>query len=76
MRSVIDIDLSVGGWVVPRDAAMFVEARGQSFALRDNDRGRVFVQATLQGDPPPNNLPPVPWSETLVTPPVKVEWND
>jgi len=70
--SSMSISLECRNWAVSKDAPAMVSTDSGAWVVREDERGKVFLRATLtaeKSDPEWKT-----WSGTLQTPPVKIVW--
>jgi hypothetical protein len=72
--SSIRLNLECRSWGVPKDAAM-VAADSGAWVIRENEKGKVYLRATLTGEKiEPSYNSWKRWSGKIQTPPLKVDW--
>jgi hypothetical protein len=69
--SSMRLGMYCSNWGVPRNAAAMIATDSGAWVLKPNDRGGVFLRATLKGDKKVGT-----WHGTMQVPVVKVEWKD
>jgi hypothetical protein len=72
--SAIRISLETRGWVVPRDAAAIVDTRHDAFAIFEQEKGKVFLRATVTAEKTETSPEWKRWIGTIHTPLLKVDW--
>ena len=73
--SSIRLNLECRSWGVPKDAAAMVTADSGAWVIQENEKGKVYLRATLTGDKiEPSYNSWKRWSGKIQTPPLKVDW--
>jgi hypothetical protein len=72
-ESSMRISLECRNWGVPKDAAAMVSTDSGAWVMKESERGKVYLRATLTGEKPP---PPhwKTWYGMVETPLIKVDW--
>jgi len=73
--SSIRLNLECRSWGIPKDAAAMVTADSGAWVIQENEKGNVYLRATLTGDKiEPSYNSWKRWSGKIQTPPLKVDW--
>jgi hypothetical protein len=72
--SSIHISLECRNWGVGNNVAAVISTDSGAWFIQDDQRGKVFLRATLTGEEP--DVRWKTWYGTLQTPPLKVDWHD
>ena len=72
MDSSIRISMECRNWGVPKAAAMISTDSG-AWAIKDAEKGRVFLRATIVGETVEGDSYKV-WQGKIETPPLRVDW--
>jgi len=72
--SSIRIGMYCSNWGVPRAAAMIATDSG-AWVIESHEKGKLFLRATITGGKTDLKSQRI-WQGTIVTPPVKVDWNE
>lgn len=73
LDSEMKIGMYCSNWGVPKDAAAQISTDSGSWILKEEERQKVYLRATLKSDlkePHPDFY----WKGTLVTPLIRVDW--
>lgn len=70
--SSMRLSLECRNWGIPNDAAAMVSTDSGAWVIREDERGKVFLRATVSGEI--SNPEWKTWSGTLQTPLLKVDW--
>ncbi len=70
--SSIRVSLENRNWAVSKDAPAMVSTDSGAWVIREDEKGKVFLRATLTGEKSSPEWKA--WSGNLQTPPVKVDW--
>jgi hypothetical protein len=74
LDSWMRISMYCSNWGVPRDAAAMISTDSGAWVLRPEEKGKVFLRATLKGTPDAVD-PDRTWHGTVALPPVRVDWS-
>jgi len=73
--SSIRLNLDCRSWGVPKDAAAMVAADSGAWVIQENEKGKVYLRATLTGEKiEPSYNSWKRWSGKIQTAPLKVDW--
>jgi hypothetical protein len=73
-ESSIRISLECKNWGIPRDAAAMVSTDSGAWVIKESEKGKVYLRATLTGEKP--LAPPYwkAWYGTIQTPLLRIDW--
>jgi hypothetical protein len=72
LDSYIRVSLECRNWGIPKDAPAMVSTDSGAWVIREDERGKVSLRATINGEK--SNPEWKSWSGELQTPHVKVVW--
>src|SRR5262245_15481671 len=75
LDSSIRVSMYCRNWGVPKDAAAMVSTDSGAWVLKPEEKGKVFLRATLKGEKVESD-PDRTWYGTIETPLVKVDWKE
>ena len=73
--SAMRIGMHCTNWGVPKDAAAMISTDSGAWVLKQQEKGKVFLRATVKGakvESDPDRM----WYGTIVTPAAKVDWKE
>jgi hypothetical protein len=73
LDSSIRVSMYCRNWGVPKDAAAMVSTDNGAWVLKPEEKGKVFLRATIKGE---KADPDRTWYGTIETPLVKVDWTE